>query len=73
VLSGLFELRKVGEGEHAAAAPTAIATLCAFVIGYASIALLLRFLTSHSTAVFVAYRVALGALVLILVASGTIA
>jgi undecaprenyl-diphosphatase len=72
VLSGLFELRKVGEGEHAAAAPTAIATLCAFVIGYASIAFLLRFLTTHSTAVFVAYRVALGALVLVLVAFGTI-
>jgi undecaprenyl-diphosphatase len=72
VLSGLFELRKVGEGEHAAAAPTAIATLCAFVIGYASIAFLLRFLTSHSTAVFVAYRVAVGALVLVLVAFGTI-
>jgi undecaprenyl-diphosphatase len=72
VLSGLFELRKVGEGEHAAAAPTAIATLAAFVIGYASIAFLLRFLTSHSTAVFVAYRVAVGALVLVLVAAGTI-
>ena len=72
VLSGLFELRKVGEGEHAAVAPTAIATVCAFVIGYASIAFLLRFLTSHSTAVFVAYRVAVGALVLVLVAAGTI-
>ena len=72
VLSGLFELRKIGEGEHAAVAPTAIATLCAFVIGYASIAFLLRFLVSHSTAVFVAYRVGLGALVLALVAFGTI-
>ena len=72
VLSGLFELRKIGEGEHAAFAPTAIATLCAFVIGYASIAFLLRFLVSHSTAVFVAYRVGLGALVLVLVAFGTI-
>jgi undecaprenyl-diphosphatase len=72
VLSGLFELRDVGEGEHAAALPTAIATLCAFVVGYASIAFLLRWLGSHSTVVFVAYRVALGALVLALVAAGTI-
>jgi len=72
VLSGLFELRHVGEGQHAAALPTAIATLIAFVVGYASIALLLRYLTHHSTAVFVAYRVALGALVLALVAAGTI-
>jgi undecaprenyl-diphosphatase len=44
----------------------------AFVVGYASIAFLLRYLTNHSTAVFVAYRVALGALVLALVAAGTI-
>ena len=72
VLSGAFELRDIGEGEHAAALPTAIATLCAFVVGYASIALLLRWLGNHSTAVFVVYRVGLGALVLVLVAAGTI-
>jgi undecaprenyl-diphosphatase len=74
VLSGLFELRKIGEGEGTAAAvPTAIATLCAFIVGYASIAFLLRYLTSHSTIVFVVYRVALGALVLVLVSAGVIA
>ena len=37
--------------------PTAIATLLAFIVGYASIAFLLRWLTSHSTAIFVVYRV----------------
>ena len=52
--------------------PTAIATLAAFVVGYASIAFLLRWLGNHSTAVFVAYRVGLGVLVLVLVAVGTI-
>ena len=72
VLSGLFELRHVGDGQHAAAVPTAIATLAAFVVGYASIAFLLRYLAHHSTAIFVAYRVALGSLVLLLVAVGTI-
>jgi undecaprenyl-diphosphatase len=72
VLSGLFELRHVGDGQHAAAVPTAIATLAAFVVGYASIAFLLRYLAHHSTAIFVAYRVGLGALVLVLVATGTI-
>ena len=72
VLSGLFELRKIGEDGSAAAVPTAIATLLAFAVGYASIALLLRWLTSHSTAVFVAYRVALGALVIALTAAGAI-
>jgi undecaprenyl-diphosphatase len=73
VLSGLFELRKVGEeGSTAAAVPTAIATLCAFVVGYASIAFLLRYLTSHSTVVFVVYRVVLGAIVIGCTAAGVI-
>jgi undecaprenyl-diphosphatase len=72
VLSGLFELRHVGEGQGAAAVPTLIATLVAFGVGYASIAFLLRYLGNHSTAVFVAYRVILGSLVLILVAAGAI-
>jgi undecaprenyl-diphosphatase len=72
VISGLFELRKIGEEEGAGVAPTIIATLLAFVVGYASIAFLLRWLARHSTAVFVAYRVILGALVLTLAAAGTI-
>jgi undecaprenyl-diphosphatase len=72
VLSGLFELRKIGDEQGAGAGATAVATLLAFIVGYASIALLLRWLTRHSTAVFVAYRVALGALVLVLAGSGVI-
>jgi undecaprenyl-diphosphatase len=73
VLSGLFELRKIGEGGGAGAVPTAIATLLAFVVGYGSIAFLLRYLASHSTVVFVVYRVALGALVIACTAAGVIA
>ena len=42
-------------------APTVVATLLAFVVGYASIAWLLRWLVNHSTVVFVVYRVGLGA------------
>jgi undecaprenyl-diphosphatase len=72
VLSGLFELRKIGEEGGAGFVPTAIATVLAFAVGYATIAFLLRWLTSHSTAIFVAYRVILGALVLILTATGAI-
>jgi undecaprenyl-diphosphatase len=76
VLSGLYELKDVVNGSAEGAVgigPTAVATVLAFITGYASIALLLRFLTTHSTAVFVAYRVVLGAAVLALVASATIA
>ena len=72
VLSGAFEMRKIGDEDGAGFVPTAIATLLAFVVGYASIAFLLRWLTSHSTAVFVVYRVALGALVIALAAAGAI-
>jgi undecaprenyl-diphosphatase len=73
VVSGLFELRKIGEEGGAGALPTALATLCAFVVGYASIAFLLRWLARHSTAVFVAYRIVLGTLVLALAGAGVIA
>lgn len=69
VLSGLFEMRGVldGSAEGAVGAgPTAVATLLAFVTGYASIAFLLKFLTTHTTGLFVAYRVTLGSLVLVL-------
>jgi undecaprenyl-diphosphatase len=72
VLSGLFELRKVGEEGSPSAAATAIATLVAFVVGYAAIAWLLRYLGTHSLRIFVVYRVALGALVLLLTATGAI-
>ena len=75
VLSGLFELASIAsgeEGETASAFGLVIATLLAFITGYASIAFLLRYLTNHSTAVFVAYRVVLGSVVLALVGAGVI-
>ena len=75
VLSGFFELASFvdgGEEQSASGAELAIATLLAFVFGYASIAFLLRFLVRHSTAIFVAYRVVLGTVVLALLAAGTI-
>ena len=44
----------------------------AFVVGYASIAFLLRYLAHHSTVLFVIYRVIVGTAVLILAGSGAI-
>ena len=72
VLSGLLELRHSTEGNGPGASATIIATVIAFVVGYASIALLLKFLTTHSTRVFVVYRVVLGTIVLVLATAGTI-
>ncbi len=45
-----------------------VGTLVAFVVGYASIAWLMRFLQRRSTAVFVGYRLLLGIAILALVA-----
>jgi undecaprenyl-diphosphatase len=73
VLSGLFELRDIGEEGGAGFGATLLATVCAFIVGYASIAFLLRWLAHHSTLVFVAYRVVLGAVVIALTSAGVIA
>jgi undecaprenyl-diphosphatase len=75
VLSGLLEFASIldgSDGDHVGLGALAIATFLAFVVGYASIAFLLRFLTNHSTIVFVVYRVALGTLVLVLAGTGAI-
>jgi undecaprenyl-diphosphatase len=50
-----------------------VATLIAFVIGFAAVSWFLRFLVRHSMYWFVAYRVALGAVVLILLGAGVVA
>jgi undecaprenyl-diphosphatase len=75
VLSGLLELGSIlsgEEGEGGTLGGLLVATVLAFITGYASIAFLLRFLENHSTVVFVVYRVVLGTVVLALTASGTI-
>jgi undecaprenyl-diphosphatase len=75
VLSGLLELGTIlseDEGNDAGLGALAIATLMAFVSGYAAIAWLLRFLSTHSTVIFVVYRVALGTVVLALTGAGAI-
>ena len=72
MLSGAFEMRHIGDHDGAGLGPTLLATLLAFIVGYGSIAFLLRWLAHHSTAIFVAYRVVLGALVLALAGAGVI-
>jgi undecaprenyl-diphosphatase len=72
VLSGLFELKDVGSGNGPGAGPTIIATVLAFIVGYISIAWLLRFLTTHTLLPFVLYRIVLGTLVIALTAAGAI-
>jgi undecaprenyl-diphosphatase len=75
VLSGLFQLAAVLSGEEANGDPfgyIVLATVISFFVGYAAIAWLLRYLTTHSVGVFVGYRVLLGSTVLALTAAGAI-
>jgi undecaprenyl-diphosphatase len=76
VISGLFELENVFNPEQGGSAPTGaqmlVATVIAFGLGYASIAWLLRYVAHHTLYVFVWYRIVLGTVVLILLATGTI-
>ncbi|AXY52309.1 UDP pyrophosphate phosphatase [Rhodococcus ruber] len=76
VASGLFSLpdafEPAGEGLSASGAQLFVATAVAFAVGYASIAWLLKFVVDHSMYWFVGYRIALGTLVLALLATGTI-
>lgn len=75
VLSGFYELYKLLSGKEHFGEPMlniAVATVVAFVVGYGVIAWLLRYLTTHSMAVFVWYRVIVGAGVLTLTAAGLI-
>jgi len=71
VLSGLYQLPDALDADQGAGT-LVVATVFAFISGYLAIAGLLRFLVHHSTAVFVAYRVGLGVLVLALAAAGVI-
>jgi undecaprenyl-diphosphatase len=75
VASGLYQLAAVISGEEAQGAPLgyiALATAISFVVGYAAIAWLLRYLTTHSVRLFVVYRIVLGTAVLALTAAGAI-
>jgi undecaprenyl-diphosphatase len=74
VLSGALEMLSLAQDGMGGTSPArlVLATALAFVVGYASIAFLMRFLESNSTAVFVAYRVGLGLLVLTLAGAGLI-
>lgn len=52
--------------------PVLVATLVSFVVGYASIAWLMRYLQTHGNLIFVVYRIALGIVLLILVQAGVL-
>ena len=74
--SGFYELKgAISQGGDTGVftmAETLLATGIAFVIGYAVIAWLLKFVSTKSFAPFIIYRIALGSLLLILLATGVV-
>ncbi|MDV8000219.1 undecaprenyl-diphosphate phosphatase [Rhodococcus sp. IEGM 1408] len=73
--SGLFSLPDAfdpAQGQSASGVQLLVGSAIAFVLGYAAIAWLLRFVQNHSLAWFAGYRILLGLLVMGLLATGTI-
>jgi undecaprenyl-diphosphatase len=66
VASGLFKLGDISGGDGPSLGLTLIATILAFVSGYASIAWLMRYVSTKSYFPFVLYRIILGLLVFLL-------
>ena len=73
VASGLYEATKIGSDPTVEWGPTILATVIAFVTGFAVIAWLLRWVTTRSYLPFVIYRIALGLLLIILLLTGVLA
>ncbi|WP_262698928.1 MULTISPECIES: undecaprenyl-diphosphate phosphatase [Streptomyces] len=69
--AGLYEL-KDAVGAGVGTAPLVVGTAVSFVVAYASIAWLLKFVAKHSFNAFVVYRVAVGLLLLGLLGTGAL-
>jgi undecaprenyl-diphosphatase len=72
VASGLYEATKIGSDPTVEWGPTILATVIAFVTGFAVIAWLLRWVSTRSYLPFVIYRIALGLLLIILLLTGVL-
>ncbi|MCH1866836.1 undecaprenyl-diphosphate phosphatase [Nocardioides sp. CFH 31398] len=71
--AGVYKLKDIGDEANAYGwGETAVATLVSFVVGYAAIAWLLRYVSTRSYTPFVVYRVLLGAAVLGLLGLGVL-
>jgi undecaprenyl-diphosphatase len=70
VAAGIFQIPDVFSGDGPTPAQMVVATVIAFVLGYASIAWLLRYVARHSVYLFVWYRVVLGLLVFLALGTG---
>jgi undecaprenyl-diphosphatase len=67
--AGLYELKDV---QGIGVGPTVVGTVVSFVVAYASVAWLLRFVAHHSIGRFVPYRVGLGLVLIVLLATSVL-
>ena len=72
VAAGLFESLKINTPGGPGIGLTVVATIIAFAVGLASIAWLLRYISHHSTYVFIIYRILLGIFLLTLLSTGVL-
>ncbi len=73
VAAGLYELKEIPHGHNDFGwGPTLVATVVSFVVGYAAIAWLLRYVSTRSYTPFVVYRVLLGLTVFVLLGVGVL-
>lgn len=71
--AGLFTLPDIGEGDNAYGwGPTIVATIVSFIVGYAAIAWLLKYVSTKSYTPFVIYRVVLGLGTMALLGAGVL-
>jgi len=69
--AGVYKLKDIPGGENAyGTVPTLVGTAVAFVVGLAVIHWLLQYVSKNSYTPFVLYRIALGAVVLVLLSAG---
>ncbi|MEZ0075523.1 undecaprenyl-diphosphate phosphatase [Planotetraspora sp. GP83] len=69
--AGLYELKDAA-GAGVGAAPLIVGTTASFVVAYASIAWLLKFVARHSFNAFVMYRIIIGTLLFALLGTGVL-
>lgn len=71
--SGLLEMKEaVHRLPQGSLVPLAVGTIISGIVGYLSIWFLLRFLRTHTTGVFIGYRLIVGAAILLLLSMGRI-
>jgi undecaprenyl-diphosphatase len=73
LISGVFEAFDIGAEGDTAWPQTIVGTLVAGIVGYLVIAFFMRYISTHTFTPFVIYRIGLGVLVFILLATGGLA